>query len=77
MASPLPAEPGPAPRRPNPSYSSLPELSKPFVIDPANRSYRHQYSNVYFVRLVELRPIVEKRAEERWKAVRGERSPVV
>jgi hypothetical protein len=72
MVQPLYVHPGPPPRRPNPSYSSLPELSRPFLIDPAHRSYKHQYSNIYFVRLVELRPVVETRAQERWKRVRGE-----
>ena len=59
------------PRRPATAYSSLSELSKPFLIDPSSRSYKHQYANIYFVRLVELRPIVEERAGERWKSVRG------
>jgi hypothetical protein len=59
------------PQRPMTAYSSLSELSKPFLIDPKHRSYKHQYANVYFVRLVELRPIVEERAGERWKSVRG------
>lgn len=58
-------------KRPTSSYSSLPELSKPFLIDPSSRSYKHQYANIYFVRLVELRPIVEERAGERWKNVKG------
>ena len=62
--------------RPSTSYSSLPELSKPFLLDPTTRSYKHQYSNIYFVRLVELRPIVEKRASERWGGVRGESARV-
>lgn len=60
------------PRRPTTSFSSLPQLSKPFLLDPTARSYRHQYSNIYFVRLVELRPIVEERAKERWGGIRGE-----
>lgn len=58
-------------QRPTTRYSSLSELSKPFLIDPSSRSYKHQYANIYFVRLVELRPIVEERANERWKNVRG------
>lgn len=58
-------------KRPATSYSSLSELSKPFLIDPSSRSYKHQYANIYFVRLVELRPIVEERAGERWKNVKG------
>jgi len=60
------------PQRPSTTYSSLSELSKPFLIDPSQRSYKHQYANIYFVRLVELRPIVEERAAERWGGVRGE-----
>lgn len=59
------------PRRPTVAYSSLPELTAPFLIDAAHRSYKHQYSNIYFVRLVELRPVVEQRAEKRWENVRG------
>lgn len=52
-------------------YSSLPELSAPFLIDSGQRSYKHQYANIYFVRLIELRPVVEERAAQRWKNVRG------
>lgn len=58
-------------RRPSAPYSSLTDLAKPFYIDPTTRSYRHQYANIYFVRLVELRNIVERAAAERWKGVRG------
>ena len=61
-------------RRSTASFSTLPELSKPFHLDPTARSYTHQYSNIYFVRLVELRPVVEDRAERRWNEVRGERA---
>ncbi|WVR04983.1 hypothetical protein IAU60_001995 [Kwoniella sp. DSM 27419] len=57
--------------RPNPTYSTLPEQSKPFVVAPESRSYKHQYANIYFVRLVELRPTVEDKAKERWKGIRG------
>ncbi|RXK39940.1 DNA polymerase delta subunit 2 [Tremella mesenterica] len=58
-------------KRPTTSYSSLTELSAPFLLDPSTRNYKHQYSNIYFVRLVELRPIVEERATERWGNIRG------
>nr|XP_019043001.1 DNA polymerase delta subunit 2 [Kwoniella bestiolae CBS 10118]OCF21931.1 DNA polymerase delta subunit 2 [Kwoniella bestiolae CBS 10118] len=71
MSEPLPTPSGENLMRPNPSYSTLPELTKPFILDSNNRSYKHQYANIYFVRLVELRPIVEERAKERWKNVRG------
>ncbi|WWC69696.1 uncharacterized protein I206_103639 [Kwoniella pini CBS 10737] len=71
MVEPLPTPSGSVSTRPNPSYSTLPELSKPFILDSSSRSYKHQYANIYFVRLVELRPIVEDRAQEKWKSVRG------
>jgi len=74
MATSLPSSPTGPPRRPTTSFSTLPQLSKPFLLDPEARSYRHQYSNIYFVRLVELRPIVEDRAQERWGGVRGQLS---
>ena len=72
MATELPEPTSEALKRPTVTYSSLPALSKPFLIDPALRSYKHQYANIYFVRLVELRSVVEERAQERWAAVRGE-----
>jgi DNA polymerase II small subunit/DNA polymerase delta subunit B len=72
MAVQLPEPSSEPSRRQTATYSSLPELSKPFLLDPASRSYKHQYSNIYFVRLVELRPIVEERAQERWRSVRGQ-----
>lgn len=72
MATELPAPSQVPSQRPTTAYSSLSELSKPFLIDPSSRSYKHQYANVYFVRLVELRPIVEQRAAERWKNVKGD-----
>ncbi|KAL7422155.1 DNA polymerase delta small subunit Cdc1 [Cryptotrichosporon argae] len=59
-------------RRATADYTSLPELSAPFLLDPATRSYKHQYSNIYFVRLVELRPVVEANAARKWKDVRGQ-----
>lgn len=71
MATEITFEAGEPPKRPTVAYSSLPELSAPFFIDPASRSYKHQYANIYFVRLVELRPIVEEQAAERWAHVRG------
>ncbi|BEJ16257.1 hypothetical protein CspHIS471_0508620 [Cutaneotrichosporon sp. HIS471] len=71
MATNITFDAGEPPKRPVVAYSSLPELSAPFFIDPASRSYKHQYSNIYFVRLVELRPIVEEHAAERWANVRG------
>ncbi|KAG5727599.1 DNA polymerase subunit delta-2 [Termitomyces sp. T112] len=37
-----------------------------FQITAANKSYKHQYSNIYFVRLRLLRQFVEERARKRW-----------
>ncbi|WOO81490.1 DNA polymerase delta small subunit [Vanrija pseudolonga] len=71
MASEISFEPGQPLRRAIAPYSSLPELSAPFLIDSGQRSYKHQYANIYFVRLIELRPVVEERAAQRWKNVRG------
>lgn len=71
MASEITFEVGEPLRRPKVAYSSIPELSAPFLIDPAQRSYKHQYSNIYFVRLVQLRETVENQAAERWRNVRG------
>ncbi|WRT66895.1 uncharacterized protein IL334_003859 [Kwoniella shivajii] len=71
MAEALPSPSSTNLRRPNPSHSALSELSKPFILDSSSRSYKHQYANIYFVRLVELRPVVEERAQERWKSVRS------
>lgn len=71
MATLLPEPEGNPSLRPTPSYDPLIELSKPFTIDPASRSYKHQYANIYFVRLVEQRPTVEEKAREKWKNVKG------
>ncbi|RDB24115.1 DNA polymerase subunit delta-2 [Hypsizygus marmoreus] len=43
-----------------------------FLINRANKSYKHQYANIYFVRLRLLRQFVEARAHQRWKNVDGE-----
>ena len=69
---PLPEPSGSVTKRPTAAYSSLPELAGPLYVPPEDRSYRHQYANIYFVRLVELRPVVEQTAMERWGRVRGQ-----
>ena len=67
------------------SYSSIPStpLTRPsttivappdnasFLIGSKDKSYRHQYSNIYFVRLRALRQYVEKQAQRRWSEVAG------
>ncbi|KAH9854008.1 DNA polymerase alpha/epsilon subunit B-domain-containing protein [Lenzites betulinus] len=42
-----------------------------FSIKSADKSYKHQYSNIYFVRLRALRQHVEQRAKGRWNEVAG------
>lgn len=43
-----------------------------FIIESKNKSYKHQYASIYFVRLQRLRKSVEDRARKRWKDVAGE-----
>ncbi|KAF9232150.1 DNA polymerase alpha/epsilon subunit B-domain-containing protein [Melanogaster broomeanus] len=45
-----------------------------FIIDAKNKSYKHQYSNIYFTRLTMLKKPVFERAMARWKDLKG--SPV-
>ncbi|KAJ6546452.1 DNA polymerase alpha/epsilon subunit B-domain-containing protein [Mycena vulgaris] len=42
-----------------------------FLITTANKSYKHQYANIYFVRLRILRDIVEEKARQRWRGIAG------
>ncbi|KAJ6513905.1 DNA polymerase alpha/epsilon subunit B-domain-containing protein [Mycena vitilis] len=50
-----------------PSTDSTPS----FLITSANKSYRHQYANIYFVRLRILRDVVEENARKRWHGIDG------
>ncbi|KAG5645811.1 hypothetical protein DXG03_005152 [Asterophora parasitica] len=43
-----------------------------FQINTKNKSYKYQYSNIYFVRLRLLREFVEERAHRRWSKIAGE-----
>ncbi|KAF5387060.1 hypothetical protein D9615_001797 [Tricholomella constricta] len=43
-----------------------------FQINTANKSYKYQYSNIYFIRLRLLRQYVEERAHKRWSNVAGD-----
>ncbi|KAI6038987.1 DNA polymerase alpha/epsilon subunit B-domain-containing protein [Pisolithus marmoratus] len=45
--------------------------SPSFIIDTKNRSYRHQYSNMYFTRLAMLKQPVIDRASAKWKGLPG------
>jgi DNA polymerase delta subunit 2 len=42
-----------------------------FVIDARNRSYKHQYSNIYFTRLHQLKSPVQEAAAKRWNKTPG------
>ncbi|KIK74894.1 hypothetical protein PAXRUDRAFT_835860 [Paxillus rubicundulus Ve08.2h10] len=68
-------EPIPAPCSPLTRYPSAvlpPTRNSPsFIIDAKNKSYKHQYSNIYFTRLAMLKRPVFERARERWKDVEG------
>ncbi|KAI6111515.1 DNA polymerase alpha/epsilon subunit B-domain-containing protein [Pisolithus croceorrhizus] len=45
--------------------------SPSFIIDTKNKSYRHQYSNMYFTRLAMLKQPVMDRASAKWKDLPG------
>ncbi|KAJ7734948.1 DNA polymerase alpha/epsilon subunit B-domain-containing protein [Mycena maculata] len=42
-----------------------------FLITKADKSYKHQYANIYFVRLRILRDTVEEKARQRWDGIQG------
>ncbi|GJE86843.1 DNA polymerase subunit delta-2 [Phanerochaete sordida] len=48
------------------------ESTPSFAISSANKSYKHQYANIYFVRLRLLRSFVEENAQRLWKEVAGD-----
>ncbi|KAF8841170.1 hypothetical protein BDN67DRAFT_1047248 [Paxillus ammoniavirescens] len=55
-----------------PSTVLPPTPSSPsFTIDAKNKSYKHQYSNIYFTRLAMLKRPVFERARARWKDLEG------
>ncbi|KAF9466421.1 DNA polymerase alpha/epsilon subunit B-domain-containing protein [Collybia nuda] len=62
---------------PRASTTVLPpsESTASFLITKGNRSYKHQYANIYFIRLRMLRNFVEARAHKRWKDIEG--SPIL
>ncbi|TFK72543.1 hypothetical protein BDN72DRAFT_315682 [Pluteus cervinus] len=48
------------------STTSVIPTSNPFLIPKGDKSYKHQYSNIYFVRLRLLREAVEEKAKQKW-----------
>ncbi|KAJ7273479.1 DNA polymerase alpha/epsilon subunit B-domain-containing protein [Mycena haematopus] len=57
--------------RPPTTILPLTDATPSFLITTANKSYKHQYANIYFVRLRILRDVVEQRARERWHSIKG------
>ncbi|OAX36419.1 hypothetical protein K503DRAFT_695182 [Rhizopogon vinicolor AM-OR11-026] len=47
-------------------------MTPSFEIDAKNKSYRHQYANIYFTRLIMLKNAVEERARARWGRLANE-----
>lgn len=52
-------------------HSSRALSSPSFLVDAKNRSYKHQYSNIYFTRLATLKQPVQERAAAKWKDLGG------
>ena len=42
-----------------------------FAMHSNNKSFKHQYANIYFVRLRLLKQCVEKEAAKKWKDIPG------
>jgi hypothetical protein len=51
--------------------SQAPAKCPSFLIPTKDKSYKHQYANIYFIRLRILRQFVEERAKKRWKHIAG------
>ena len=49
----------------------LPEGIPSYEIDDGKKTYKHQYSNIYYMRLQLLRSFVQTRAKAKWKDVAG------
>ncbi|OLL24899.1 DNA polymerase subunit delta-2 [Neolecta irregularis DAH-3] len=49
------------------SYSPLPALRDSLILK--ERNYRQQYANIYFLRLANLKPIIEERAKNEWGGI--------
>ncbi|KAI0033264.1 DNA polymerase alpha/epsilon subunit B-domain-containing protein [Vararia minispora EC-137] len=56
--------------------ASLDGVPLSFVVDAQNKSYKHQYANIYFLRLRLLREFVEAEARRRWGGLSGSPKPV-
>ncbi|KAK0503003.1 DNA polymerase alpha/epsilon subunit B-domain-containing protein [Armillaria luteobubalina] len=59
------------PHRSTTSVLDATDATPSFRISDADKSYKYQYSNIYFTRLSELRNPIEERALKRWANVDG------
>ncbi|KAJ7134983.1 DNA polymerase alpha/epsilon subunit B-domain-containing protein [Mycena crocata] len=64
-----------SPSRPATTILPCTDETPSFIITSANKSYKHQYANIYFIRLRILRDVVEEKARQRWHGIKG--SPVL
>ncbi|KAF7965129.1 hypothetical protein HWV62_45531 [Athelia sp. TMB] len=48
----------------------LPEAQS-FLLSATEKSYAHQYANIYYQRLISLKPVIQERALARWGDVQG------
>ncbi|KAF7322784.1 Glutamate decarboxylase [Mycena chlorophos] len=48
------------------------EETPSFLITAATKTYKHQYANIYFIRLQKLRDTVIAKARERWEGIEGD-----
>ncbi|KAF7301784.1 Glutamate decarboxylase [Mycena indigotica] len=66
------APPGPPPTRPLTTILPPTVDTPSFIIAAANKSYKHQYANVYFLRLQKLKETVAQKARDRWQGIEGD-----
>jgi len=51
------------------SYQNIGEINGTFRIEKL--TFTHQFSQIYFARMTELSPIIDKSAQSRWSSVKG------
>jgi DNA polymerase delta subunit 2 len=47
-----------------------------YEIDDTKKTYKHQYSNIYYMRLQLLRSFVQARAKAKWRDIAGSPFPL-
>ncbi|THH05578.1 hypothetical protein EW145_g4698 [Phellinidium pouzarii] len=51
--------------------ATLPDGTPSFMFGPLHKSYKHQFANIYYMRLTLLKASVEQKARERWRGLNG------